>query len=817
MSTLWQDVVYAVRGILRSPGYAAVTLLTLALGIGANTAIFSVVHGVLLRPLSYPNPERLMFITSQFTALNFDKFWVSVPEYLEFRNRNRSFSGVGAYREGAVNVGGYDRPRRVNSAVVTHDLLTVLGVQPRYGRLFTEEDTRPGAEDIVIISDALWRSDFGTDQTLVGRTIAIDGSKMRVVGIMPPGFDLHDERVDVWLPIGIDPKNVQSRSGHFLYLVGRLKDQVSLDEARRELEGMLAAWKPEFASGTHAPNLKTHRLQFTPLHAELVGGMARAIWVLQGAVGFVLLIACANMANLLLVRAGARQKEFAIRSALGAGRWRLVRHFLTEAVLLSLVGGALGVLVAIAALRGLLAVDGGSLPRSAEISLDVTVLLFGLAVSLLTGFLFGLAPLVQLRERIVTLSLKEGGTRGTAAADRMRVRRALVVTQVALAIVLVAGAGLLLRSLANITAVDSGFNRDRMVTFGLVLPRSTYQSAQSTVDFFGRLIGSINELPGVTGTAAMTGLPPVRAVLANDVDFENYMAPKEGPFENVDYFQTVTVDYLKTMGINVTRGRGFEPSDATGGPVVLINEALANTFFKDRDPVGQRVNPFFGPKAPPWFTIVGVVRDVKQGGVAERTGTELYFLFEQGPRLTNFAPASMNVVIRSPRGLDSLAPEISRLVQAADPGLPIVRMRTMDDVFAEAVSRPRLLASLLGAFAGFALLLAAMGTYGMLSYTVTERRKEIGIHMALGASRLGILGMLLSAGLRVTIMGVIVGLAGALWLTRLLQTQLFEVKATDPATLAVVVACVMFVALLASYLPASRAMSLDPMRVLRED
>ena len=816
MSTLWQDVVHAGRGIRRSPGYAVVTLLTLAFGIGATTAMFSVVHGALLRPLPYPNPDRLLFITSAFPGLGFDKFWISVPEYLELSKRAASFERIGGYREGSINVGGYERPRRVNSAVVSPEMLDVLGVQPRVGRLFTADDSKPGSEDVVIVSDGLWRSDFGGDANLVGKTVPIDGLKMRVIGIMPPGFDLHDERIEVWLPLGLDPASLPGRSGHFLYLVGRLKPHVSVDQARRELETLLEQWKPEFARGTHVPNTKTHRLQFTPLHEELVGGMGRAIWVLQGAVGFVLLIACANMANLLLVRAGSRQKEFAVRSALGAGRWRLVRHFLTEAVLLSVGGGALGIIVAVAALRALLAADGATLPRAGEISLDLTVLGFGLVISLGTGLLFGLAPLLHLREHNVTMALKEGGSRGTAAADRMRVRRALVVSQVALAIVLVAGAGLLLRSLANIAAVDPGFRKERLVTFALVLPASTYARSQLVVDFFDRVLNGLNELPGVTGTAAMSGLPPVRPVLANDVDFETYMPPKEGPMENVDYFQTVTVDYLSTMGIAITRGRGFDRTDITGGPVVLVNETLANTFFKDRDPIGQRVNPFFGPKGPT-FTIVGVVRDVKQGGVSERTGTELYFLFEQGPRLTNFAPLNMNVVVRTPRTLESLSPEISRIVQSMDPTLPIVRMRTMDDVFTEAIARPRLLASLLGAFAGFALLLAAMGTYGMLSHTVTERRKEIGIHMALGASRLGVLGMLLGAGMRMTILGVIVGLGGALWLTGLLKAQLFEVTATDPATLTAVVSCVMFVALLASYLPARRAMSVDPMRVLRED
>jgi putative ABC transport system permease protein len=428
-----------------------------------------------------------------------------------------------------------------------------------------------------------------------------------------------------------------------------------------------------------------------------------------------------------------------------------------------------------------------------------------------------MTPLLQLRERIVNISLKEAGQRSTAAAGRARLRSALVMIEVALAVVLVIGAGLLLRSLWNLTTVDAGFKRNQLVTFGIVLPTAQYQQAQSRADFFQRLTSQLAEIPGVQSAAAMSGLPPQRLVNANDVDFEGYTSPPEGPFENVDYFQNVTQPYLSTMGIPVVEGRDFAPGDVTGGPVVLVNETLAKTFFKGQSAIGRRVRVSGPPQQRPLCTIVGVVRDVKQGGIASKTGTELYFLMEQGPKQTNFTPGSMNVVIRTAVPVETLSGQIRSLVQSFDPTLPVVRLRTMDDVFGEAVSRPRLLAQLLGLFAALALALAAIGTYGILAYTVSQRRKEIGIHMALGATQTTVLRMVLAQGLRFTAVGLAVGIAAAFLLTRLLQAQLFNVKSTDPATIASVAVFIAFVATVACLIPANRASRVDPMVVLRDE
>lgn len=826
MPTVLTDLKYAVRTLVKTPGYAAISILTLALGIGANTAIFSVVNGVMLKPLAYPQPTQLMFLFSTFPQLGFDKFWVSLPEFEEFKERNHSFANVGAYRPGAVNLGTADRPQRVNSMLVTPELLSVMGVQPVRGRLFTDADSKPGAETVAILSHGTWLKSFAGDETVLGRVVQIDGVSTRIVGIMPAGFDVHDEGVDVFQPLIIDPTTFAARrANHFLYMIGRLKPGVQIPQAQADLDSMIEHWRA-LSGNVHAPQRTPtfqHLIQMQPLKTEMVGGIATALWVLQGAVGFVLLIACANLANLILARAESRQREFAIRSVLGAGRWRLLRQFITEGVLVALVGGALGAAVGFAGLRALLAANPDSIPRALEIALDWRVLLFTLVASVVTGIVFGTAPLLHLREQSVVMSLKESGTRTTAGLSRARVRASLVMGEVALAVVLVIGAGLLLRSFEKLITANPGFDREHLTTLGLVLPATAYQKPESRVEFFDRLMDRLRELPGVTGVASMSGLPPNRPVNANDVDFIGYKpAPNSSqPAANVDYFQTVTLDYLKTMGIPVIKGRGFEPADVTGGPVVLINETLEKTFFTFRkvDPIGQMINPFFGPVAgghEAVFRIVGVVADVKQGGMAKKTGTELYFLDEQGPKYAGFAPGNMNVVLRSSLPSERLAPPIQQAVRAQDPTLPIVKLRSMDQVFADASARPRFLAELLAIFAALALALAGVGTYGIVSYSVTERTKEIGIHMALGATRGSVLGMVLGQGLRLTAVGLAAGLAASFGLTRLLQAQLFNVRSTDPVTLAVVTGVIAAVALLACYIPALRATRVDPIVTLRE-
>jgi predicted permease len=822
MQTLRHDVLYAFRTLARSPGYAALSVLTLALGIGANTAIFSVVNGVLLKPLAYPHPEQLELISSTFPKLNFDRFWVSLPEWAEFKERTRAFQDVGGYRVTAANLGAPERPRRVTSMLVTPELMTTVGVAPLRGRHFTGDDSRPGAEDVAIISYSTWQSDFGGADAAVGTVVPINGTSTRIVGIMPSGYDVHDERIEVFLPLTIDPKTfATSRGSHFLFLIGRLKPGVTPQAAQADIDRLIDEWEQARGPNFHVPNRNpttAHMIQAEPLQRDVVGAVGTALWVLQGAVGFVLLIACANLANLILARSESRQKEFAIRSALGASRFRLLRQFLTEGVLLALVGGGLGAGLGYAGLRALLAGNPVSIPRALEVTLDWRVLAFTFGVSVATGLIFGMAPLLHLREFATSVTLKEGGHRATAGSARARVRAGLVMAEVALAVVLVVGAGLLLRSFQKLMTADAGFSREHLTTFGLVLPGATYPKPDSRAAFFDRLMERLRQTPGVTGVATMTGLPPARDVNANDVMFEGYTPGPDQPAGNVDYFQTVSLDYLRTMGISVVKGRAFERTDVIGGPVVLVNERLEQTFFTARklEAIGHRLNPFYGPTNQQ-FTIVGVVRDVKQGGLSKKTGTELYFLNEQVGRVTGFAPGNQNVVVRGTVPDAVLAQAIQQAVRAEDSQLPVVKLRTLEQVFEDSAARPRFLAALLGIFAGLALALAAIGTYGILSYSVTERTKEIGIHMALGATRGSVLGMILGQGMRLTTVGLLAGLASSFALTRLLQAQLFNVKPTDPATLTAVTAFIAVVALVACYVPAQRATRVDPIVTLRDE
>ena len=816
MRDVLQDLRYSIRSLARTPGFAAIAILTLALGIGANSAIFSVINGVILKPLGYPQPDQLVMITSQFPGLGFDKFWVSPPEYFELRERAKSFSEIGAYRTTAVNLSEGDTPERINAVNVTWTLFKSLGVGAYRGRLFDDREDLPNSDPVVVVSYELWQRAFAADPSLVGKQIDLDGRKTTVVGIARPGFDIHDSKAEVWLPMGLDPANRQNRGSHFLYLVGRMKPGVSIRQANAELNTLLAQWG-EVTPNTHVPHPVNHRLQYASLESDVVGNIARALWVLQVAVGFVLLIACANMANLLLARAESRHREFAIRTALGAGRGRLLRQFMAEGITLAVLGGVAGLGLAYAGLRALIAANPDSLPRSADIGLDLTVVVFTIVVALVTGLVFGMAPLLHVGQRAVSLALKEGGTRSTATITRNRVRSGLVVTEVALAVMLVVGAGLMLRSFWKLMQFDSGFDRTNLSTFGLVLPAAKYQEQPRRVAFFNDVISRLKATPGVQAAAAMQGLPPFRQVNANDTQFENYQHVQGGPPANVDYYQSSTVDYTTAMKIPVLEGRSFGPQDgATTNPVVLVNETLARLYWPNESALGHRVRVCCGDRIP-WATIVGVVKDVKQGGIDQKTGTEIYFLNDQTISLFGGAPRNMNVVVRSTLPLESLARVVRETVNAMDRTLPIVRLRTMDDVFSDSISRQRFLAQLLGVFAGLALVLAAVGTYGVLSYLVTERQREIGIRMALGADRTSVLSLVLRQGLSTAVIGLVIGVAGALGLTRLARSLLFEVQPTDPLTFGTVAGVITLVALVACVVPARRATRVDPMVALREE
>ncbi len=814
MGTFLSDLRYTFRSLAKSPGFTAVAIITLALGIGANSAIFSVVNGVVLRPLEYRSPGELVMITSQFPTLGFDKFWMSAPEFFELQERNQSFSSIGGYTTGEVSITGGDRPIRVNAGFVSAEIFETLGVPAAAGRVYTADEDQPGGDLVFVLSHELWQGAFGGERSIVGRTLEVNGVQRTIVGVMPPKFDLNDNGVEAWIPLQLDRVNQRPRGNHFLFLVGRLRPTVTLERAEAELQTLLTQWT-ELNPGTHVPRPENHPLAYEALHEEVVGNVRPALLTLLGAVGFVLLIACANVANLLLARAESRQKEIAVRTALGAGKGRLLRQFLTESTVLSLAGGAAGLLLGYWGVQLLLATSPGSIPRVAEIGLDLNVIGFTVLVSLFTGVLFGLAPLLHLSGGSLSIALREGGQRTTAGSARQRLRRLLVVSEVALAVVLVVGSGLMLRSFGALQQVDPGFEPDGLLTYRLFLPGSDYPGPPEQLAFFDRLVQETAALPGVERVAAMSGLPPNRRVNANDMEFEGLERTPDGPPHNVDYWQFITTDYFATMQIPVVEGRLYTSADAdVSQPVAVVNETMAKTFWPDENAIGKRVRPS-NPQIP-WFTVVGIVKDVKQGGLGEETGTEIYFHLPQAVAI-GFFPRSMNVVMRTTPPPETLAGSARQTVASLDASLPLADLQPMNDVFFGSVAQPRFLTLLLAIFAVVALALAAVGTYGVMSYSVAERSKELGVRIALGAGSRRVLGMVMKQGLAVAGTGLAIGMLGALALTRLLSSLLFQVSATDVVTFLAAPIVLVAVAVAACYVPARRATRVDPIEVLRAE
>jgi predicted permease len=805
MDIVLRDIRYAIRSLRGTPGFTVTALLTLALGIGATTAIFSVVNSVVLRPLPYPKPEQLLSVTTRFE--NVEENWFAVPEYIEFRDVNRSFSSLGAYVTGEVNLFAGDPPRRVRVAVVDSHLLHTLGIPPAQGRWFM--DTEP--ENHAILSHDLWQAAFG-GQPVLGRRVEINGEPFDIVGIMPPGADLMDRRIELWIPLAFTDAQKRDRGSHNLWAIGRLRDGVTPQQAQAEIDALMPTWSERFQLSAREHTFKplgsedAHTVAFKPLARKVVGDANRAIWILQAAVGVVLLIVCVNLANLLLARAQTRRHEFALRAALGAGSAQLFRQTVTEGLLLSLGGGVLGVWVALVGVDALVRAYPNSLPRTAEVSVDMPVLLFALVVSIAVGILFGLVPAARNRVANLLVEIQEGANR-SSSAGRHYVRRALVIGEIAMAVVLVIAGGLLARTVYNLTQVDIGFDPTRRVTFGVAIPAADQRRAT-----FLRLLDDLRAVPGVQSVGAMAGLPPDRPANFNNTSAENYRAPDGKPFFVVDYDQYVLGNYFGTMDIPMVAGRPFDGRDAGTARSIVVNEALARKIWGTENPIGRHVRRDYWSKE--WFTVVGVARDVKQGGVDRPAGTEMYFFAEQEQIAP---PRTMNVVLRTTLDASALASSIGRVVHNIDPTVPIVRLRDMDDVFTAAIGRPRLLAQLLAAFAGLALLLAAIGTYGVLSYIVAERRREIGIRLALGATRSRVVAFVGGQGLILTLIGIAIGLLGALMANGLIAPLLFGVEPTDRALLVAVAIAIACVAALASWLPALRASRVDPNVVLRAE
>jgi len=814
MQNVLQDLRYGARMLWKKPGFTVIAVFTLALGIGANTAIFSVVNGVLLRPLPYKEPGQLARVYSEFPTMNLRKFWISPPEFLDIQREAKSWESIGAWATGGVNLSWTGEPIRVTSTSVTRSLIDTLGMQPMMGRNFTPEEEKPNGPRSVIISYGLWGRAFGGQADIVGQTVRINTAPFTVVGVMPQGYVFppgSNQPTDVWIPFQFDPANPGGRGSHFLNVIGRLKPGATIEQARGEMELLETGWRSENRA-QHLLNQQNHPVLIFALHEDVVGTARRAVLTLLGAVAFVLLIACANVASLLLARAEARRREFVVRLALGAGRGRMLRQFLTEGSILVLLGAGCGLALARLGLKVIMAAAPGSVPRTGDVAIDLWVLAFTLGVSILAVFIFALAPMAQMREGNLATWLHGASLRTTGAGGHL-LRKGLVVTEIALAVVLIVGSGLMIRAFWKLRNVELGFDPTNVLSFTVALPGRAYQIPEQ-LRFSRTLREKLVALPGVKSAAMSSGLPPLRQINANDTGIEGFLPTPDGPAQNVDCWNVVSEEYFKTLDVRVVEGRAFEPSDRNENAqrVAVINQAMARRFWQG-SPLGRRVNPQVSNQ-PNWFTVIGVVEDVKNIGVDKPAGTELYFLDQQVAQLFG-GVNRQNFTVRATGDPALVASAVRAAVRDIDPALPVFGMQVMTDLVADSLVRPRFLSILLGSFSIIALALAAVGIYGVMAYSVSQRTQEIGVRMALGARSSNVMKMVLAQGTKLAAIGVGIGLAGAFALTRLMSTLLFEVSVTDPATFAAVIALLAAVALLACYVPARRATKVDPMVALR--
>ena len=808
MGTFLQDVRYAVRTLLKSLGFAAVAVLALALGIGANTAIFSVVKAVLLSPLPYPEPERLVWVRESNPGADIPDEPASAPNYNDWRTQVRSFDGLAAYANTALTLtdGGGGEPERIPAVSTSANFFQVVGVAPALGRGFLPEEETAGKNRVVVLSHGLWQRRFGASPQALGQTITLGGNAYTVVGVAPADFKSPvrgPKAPEMWVPIAFN-FNQNVRRSDYLNVIGRLRAGATIGQAQAELAGVAARLEQEYPATNAGWTVTTQ-----PLHERVVGNVRQALWVLMGVVGFLLLIACANVANLLLARAAARRQELAVRSALGAGRGRLVRQLLTESLLLGIAGGGLGLILAAWGVELLVALSPGNIPRLEEAGLDARVLAFTFGVSVLTGVVFGLLPALSASKTDLAESLKEGGSRGpTAGQGARRLRSSLVIAEIAITAVLLACAGLMIRSFNAIQSVDPGFRPERVLTFEFSLPSAKYKDEPQIAAFYEQLTARAAALPGVERAALVDSLP-----LGGGADVLSFVIEgrPELPPEKVQdaMFSTATPDYFDVLGIGHVRGERLTERHRDGVPDVgVINETMARKFWPDEDPIGKRVN-LGDPARAPWITVIGVVKDARSSGLDKEPYAQMYL-----PAL-QFRQRTMTFVARTSADPATLVPALRRELGALDQDLPLYNVRTMEQVLAESVARRRFQMILIAAFAGVGLLLAAVGIYGVISYTVTQRSHEIGVRMALGARASDILKLVVGQGLGLTLAGVGLGLAGSFALTRVLSSLLYGVTATDPLTFACVSLAMLGVALLACLIPARRATKVDPMVALR--
>jgi putative ABC transport system permease protein len=798
LEDLLQDVRYGARVLLKNPGFSLVAIITLGLGIGANTAIFSFVNAVLLRPLPYPEPERLVWAWGNIQG-GTNRASVNPLDFIDYQTGNQSFAQLAAsFSQGSfATLTGSGAPERLRSDVVTANYFDVLGFQPALGQGFIAEHEQTGRGQVVILSEGLWRRRFGGDPSLIGKALTLNGESFTVIGVMPADFQ-PPQPAELWVPMPV--RNLtSSRKAHFIRPVGRLRPGVTLAAAQAEMDGIARRLEETY------PEDKNWSLRLVPLQEHMVGNIRQPLWTLLGAVGFVLLIACANVANLMLARAASRHREIAVRAAMGASRRRIVRQLLTESLLLSLVGGLFGVLLGVWTLNWLVSISAGNIPDWVRVGIDARVLGFTLAATMLTGLLCGLAPALQASRPNLVGTLKEGARGASDGKGHKRVRGLWVVCEVALAVVLLVGAGLLIRSFIRLQQVDPGFDAKNVFTLRLDLPEGRYKQPEQVENFYDQLQQQLAALPGVEAVGTVSELP--MSGQANDFPFHVEGAPRDPDnFVTADY-RRVNQDYFRAMKIPLLRGRQFTAWEArTGSRVVVISEEMAEQFFPDTDPLGKRL-VIFGDDQP--YEIIGIAGDVRHSGLTGDVYQTMY-----APSLRRLMN---NLVIRTAGPPLNLEAEVRRAVRAADKDVPIPALRSMEELVGDSVAQPRMNTLLLSALAGLALALALVGIYGVTSYSVAQRTHEIGVRMALGAQARAVLRLVVTQGMRLAFVGVLIGLLASFALTRLMSSLLFGVSANDPLTFGGVALLLLLIALLACYLPARRAMEVDPLVALRHD
>ena len=809
MDTLLQELRFALRALRKAPGVTAIAVLTLALGIGANTAIFSVVNGVLLRPLPYRDPSRIVLLnerTPRFPVLS-----VSWQNYKDWRDQSHSFDYVGAVRNTAMTLSGSGEAERLTAQMVSANMFEMLGVAPEKGRTFTAAEDSAGGGGVVLLGHSLWERRFGASDSVIGQGITLDKKSYTVIGVLPPGLEIMNQSADVMVPIEPWAKTLPDDRGWHpgILPIARIKQDVTLEQARSDMALIakrLEQQYPDFDTGTEAI---VNRMQ-----DQLVQNVRPALWMLLGAVAFVLLIACTNVANLLIARAAVRQREIAIRLALGARRGRIVLQLLSESVLLAAIAAVLGVVIAYAAMPSLLRLAGPTLPGASHAHIDAFVLAFTMFVSLGAGVLFGLAPAVHTRHVDVRGALS-ATERGAVSGGTVRLRGALVVVEVAFAMLLLAGAGLLLRSFQKLSRVSPGFTVENILIADLPVSPAAHPNPSERMNYFESIIERALHLPGVTSAGGATVLPVSGA--GSIIHFNIQGRPPKSPHDYVmANYRVATPGYLKTLGIPLLQGRWLQDADREGAPVaVVVNAAMAKLYWPNESPLGKFIMLGTVPdNSAPWMQVVGIVGNMKQGLAAEAP-TEMYVNFRQANQvLPVFA---MSIVMRTASDPRALAGSFRTAVHELDSNQPIVKVRTMEENVATSIAQPRFRTTLLGIFAGVALFLAAIGIYGLMAYAVTQRTREIGVRMALGSRPMDIFRLLIGNGLRLTVIGAAAGIVAALLLTRYLKTMLFEVSANDPLTLAAMALLLIAIAACACYIPARRATRVDPLVALRAE